>query len=503
MATEQFANNAQTTLNGAITSPTATSIAVSSASGFPSSAQFRILVDSELMLVTSGAGTTTWAVTRGIEGTTARTHANGATVTQVLTAGAIQNLDASSIATGQLAFARLPSLNAGAEADWSLTDDIPKTNSGGTNQFETVARFGGFVNPALNGLRLSYSNSLPVTTSDLSGSSCQILFWVPYIGDRYSVYDGSRWVEQKTGNTYLTLPLQQTLNCTYTTGSKTLTVVSGSTAQLVRGMSGGAGAIAGTIASITATTISMTVFPLANGTNQPVTFSFPRQRVRRLTRLERVSPQVQFGNALDPGRARHRADTIGYLDGVLVNTAAINGTDSNGIPANTGRYLGTIYINGLGSGEDSVANRLLWNFYNPVPRKMSVQAVFSSQSTATTSWAAYGGSTYAISFVQGYDRGVTAQAIGTTQCTGVGNNGYCGIGLNSATANNAQEVSGGGSNGSGIWPCVARYDGYPGAGYNYLQLVEICQNSSPNMNFYGTTVLSGIPLAGINGEVWA
>ena len=100
MAAEQFANNAQTTLNGAITSPTATSIAVSSASGFPSSAQFRILVDSELMLVTSGAGTTTWAVTRGIEGTTAGTHANGATVTQVLTAGALANLDGSQIATG-------------------------------------------------------------------------------------------------------------------------------------------------------------------------------------------------------------------------------------------------------------------------------------------------------------------------------------------------------------------------------------------------------------------
>ena len=106
MAAEQFANNAQTTLNGAITSPTATSIAVSSASGFPSSAQFRILVDSELMLVTSGAGTTTWAVTRGIEGTTAGTHANGATVTQVLTAGALANLDGSQIATGTVNGAR-------------------------------------------------------------------------------------------------------------------------------------------------------------------------------------------------------------------------------------------------------------------------------------------------------------------------------------------------------------------------------------------------------------
>jgi hypothetical protein len=85
MATEQFANNAQTTLSAAITSTIGTSLSVASASGFPSSAQYRIRVDNELMLVTAGAGTTTWTVTRGLEGTTAATHSNGATVTQVLT----------------------------------------------------------------------------------------------------------------------------------------------------------------------------------------------------------------------------------------------------------------------------------------------------------------------------------------------------------------------------------------------------------------------------------
>lgn len=50
---------------------------------------FRILVDSELMWVSSGGTTQTWNVVRGIEGTTAAGHLQGAAVTVVLTAGSI------------------------------------------------------------------------------------------------------------------------------------------------------------------------------------------------------------------------------------------------------------------------------------------------------------------------------------------------------------------------------------------------------------------------------
>jgi hypothetical protein len=87
--TEQFANNAQTTLSAAIETTDGTSISVTSASGFPDSAQYRILIDDEIMIVTAGAGTTTWTVTRGAESTSGATHDNGATVTHVLTAGAL------------------------------------------------------------------------------------------------------------------------------------------------------------------------------------------------------------------------------------------------------------------------------------------------------------------------------------------------------------------------------------------------------------------------------
>jgi hypothetical protein len=69
---------AETTLTAALNA-TQTTVTVASASGFPSS-QFKIRIDDEQMTVTSGFGTTTWTVSRGVNGTTAKTHANSQTV---------------------------------------------------------------------------------------------------------------------------------------------------------------------------------------------------------------------------------------------------------------------------------------------------------------------------------------------------------------------------------------------------------------------------------------
>jgi hypothetical protein len=72
---------ASTTLSAIISSTSATSITVTSAAGFPGSGNYNIQVDGEVMTVTAGQGTTTWTVTRGANGSTAATHASGATVT--------------------------------------------------------------------------------------------------------------------------------------------------------------------------------------------------------------------------------------------------------------------------------------------------------------------------------------------------------------------------------------------------------------------------------------
>ena len=57
-----------------------TSITVASAAGFPTGQSYRIQIDSELMEVTAGQGTTTWTVTRGVDGTTAAAHSFGAKI---------------------------------------------------------------------------------------------------------------------------------------------------------------------------------------------------------------------------------------------------------------------------------------------------------------------------------------------------------------------------------------------------------------------------------------
>lgn len=72
----------KTSLSAAITTTGQASISVTDYLGFPVVA-FSILIDSEVLRVTAGFGTTTWTVSRGYAGTTAATHLNAATVTLV------------------------------------------------------------------------------------------------------------------------------------------------------------------------------------------------------------------------------------------------------------------------------------------------------------------------------------------------------------------------------------------------------------------------------------
>jgi hypothetical protein len=96
---EQFVNDAGSVLASSIDN-TVTSLSIVSASTFPASGNFRIIIDSEIMLVTAISGTTL-TVSRGQEGTTAVSHNSGASVDVVLTKGAMQQfrIDSNSIGT--------------------------------------------------------------------------------------------------------------------------------------------------------------------------------------------------------------------------------------------------------------------------------------------------------------------------------------------------------------------------------------------------------------------
>jgi len=84
---EKYSNNATTTLNGTINS-SVTSLVVTSAALFPTSGDFRIVIDSEIMKVTAVSGTT-FTIERGLEDTTAASHTNGATISHIITADSL------------------------------------------------------------------------------------------------------------------------------------------------------------------------------------------------------------------------------------------------------------------------------------------------------------------------------------------------------------------------------------------------------------------------------
>lgn len=154
---ENLANDFATTLSAGVDSVTV-SISVASSSGAPAP-NFRVRVDDEIMLVTAVVGTA-WTVTRGIEGTAAASHASGAVVVHVLTAGALSALFADhapaaaditdsttvgrAILTAANAGAARAAMGAAPLASPSFTGDVvaPAVNGAATS---------GFRNKIING----------------------------------------------------------------------------------------------------------------------------------------------------------------------------------------------------------------------------------------------------------------------------------------------------------------------------------------------------------------
>lgn len=78
----QHANLPVTTLNGAINA-SVTTITLTSATLFPATGQFVIIIDSERILVGGVSGNNLTSCTRGFENTTAASHSNGASVAAI------------------------------------------------------------------------------------------------------------------------------------------------------------------------------------------------------------------------------------------------------------------------------------------------------------------------------------------------------------------------------------------------------------------------------------
>jgi len=88
---------------------------------------------------------------------------------------------------------------SGPEADWALTDHVKKTNTTLTEQYETVDRLGGFIDPTIFDFRLTGTSGLAVTTADVLAITTLYLTPKQNIGGtvagsgRLTLYDGTRW----------------------------------------------------------------------------------------------------------------------------------------------------------------------------------------------------------------------------------------------------------------------------------------------------------------------
>lgn len=184
-----------------------------------------------------------------------------------------------------------------------------------------------------------------------------------------------------------------------------------------------------------------------------------------------------------------RATGIALQDGVYVKSGTT-----------TRRYLGTVTIAATGQSEDSLLNRLVWNMYNRVPRRLRAIETDDSWTSTATGWRAWNGdNTNRVTLCIGVSEdpvqlifaGLGRQSAGATVSLGVG--------LDSTSANSATIYPGMATSNTiaGI-TCV--YDDFPGIGSHFLQLLEY--DNGTTTTFYGDINLAYVQ-GGATGRVWA
>jgi hypothetical protein len=249
--TEQFANNASSTLNGTITN-VQTTLVVNSATSFPSVPQFRILVDTEIMLVTGVAGNT-FTVSRGVENSGQTTHNNGVAVTHIFTAGAINQAKADAIVgrtptgvkTAPYVIANTDDVVYFSTSGGSFTINLPATpitgeshmlmDTGGSAALNplSVSGNGNNINGCINGTASSSIDTIGsnwgVVTYQFNGTSWNMMRNQNALNTRIppDTSDLAVWTFQETAAPFAN---------TGTGGTDSINVISGSTNPQAQGI---------------------------------------------------------------------------------------------------------------------------------------------------------------------------------------------------------------------------------------------------------------------------
>lgn len=161
MATEKASNNGVSTLDGAIDdSVTSLTVATGEGSRFPTTGNFRVIVDNEIMLCTARSGDVL-TVTRGHEDTAAASHADVADISHIITADAQVQFHKDSVGYGLIG-----SLPATPERTGRVY--FPSNPDGGfaIAKDNSTWKYFGVINGPFDGVDLSAFATYDTTQSD-------------------------------------------------------------------------------------------------------------------------------------------------------------------------------------------------------------------------------------------------------------------------------------------------------------------------------------------------
>lgn len=205
-------------------------------------------------------------------------------------------------------------------------------------------------------------------------------------------------------------------------------------------------------------------------------------------------------------------DVFGYVSGGALALEYLVWTDdttrATAISVQDGRwcksgdktrlYLGSFYADVTGGVNDTSSGSRVWNVANRVLRRLNVSVAGFDWTYATNTWRAANASTsYRVDFMQGLSLEAVVADVGINY-TGASSAGSVGIGLDSTSANSAQNVNEAGPAGStDVQTTRARYHGYVGVGKHSLYWIEKVRAGTGN--FRGVLT----PSSGLTAEVWA
>ena len=345
----------------------------------------------------------------------------------------------------------------------------------------------GLVNQAIAGGRLTLSETNPVPTSDITGTNATTLYYLPYISNLISLYNGSQWACHSFDTNGISLYLADT---TADTNYDVFAYYDGTQVQLELS------SWATSTGEISAATGTQTV-TITNGTNAH------GLAVNDVVAIRSVEGKTEINGVFNvTGTATTTFDVFCYA----TNTYTTGGTWSKANTARTGyslnrqdgvkvkstdvtrKHIGWLRIGGTaGQSEDSGVGggginckRFLLNRYNRITQRTFIFNQTSHTYNSSTSRPFNWDNNLKIQFMYCGEYGFNSSVYGKIESGGAGE---IAIGKNRNNAAHGQAVVNGNSGtgpiaGQVSTPQAASSTGMNSEGYNFIQGIEYLTGTS-------------------------